>query len=118
MFFKKSLLSAASAAMLFGVTNAFTGIASLGFEGVTSCDCPATNGPVVVAVPAALIGTAVCCRALVTLNYNGKSVTAHLSGVFDAGAGTENVALGPFTFGVLADDSSQTTLSPVTWAFD
>jgi hypothetical protein len=32
--------------------------------------------------------------------------------------GTENIELSDFAFGVLEDNSSQTTLSPVTWAFD
>lgn len=40
------------------------------------------------------------------------------SGFYDAGAGTQNVALSDFTFDVLKDSAGQTALAPVTWAFD
>jgi ribosomal protein L25 (general stress protein Ctc) len=49
---------------------------------------------------------------------NGKSVTAILSAVYDAGAGTQNIALSDVAFAQIQDTAGQTTLSPVTWAFD
>ncbi|KAJ7249644.1 hypothetical protein C8J57DRAFT_1356355 [Mycena rebaudengoi] len=118
MFFNKSLLAAVPAAMLIGAANAFTGTATLGFAGTTSCDCSPSNGPFAVAVPSALIGTARCCSATVTATHNGKSVTAILSAVYDAGAGTQNIALSDVAFAQIQDTAGQTTLSPVTWAFD
>ncbi|KAJ7692196.1 hypothetical protein B0H17DRAFT_1061573 [Mycena rosella] len=115
MFITKSLLTAA---MLVGAANAFTGTANLGFTGVTTCGCSPSNGPFAVAIPAALAGTHVCCNEAITLSYNGKSVTAIYSGTYDAGAGTQNVALTATAFDVLEDNSGQTSLSPVTWAFN
>ncbi|KAJ6579962.1 hypothetical protein DFH09DRAFT_1146218 [Mycena vulgaris] len=115
MFFTKSFLAAA---MLVGTASAFTGTANLGFTGVASCDCPASNGPFAIAVPAALFGTAVCCNDAVTVTYNGKSVVAILSGRYTAGDGTQNVALSDVAFAMLEDNSGQTSLSPATWSFN
>lgn len=52
------------------------------------------------------------------ISDNGKSVPAVYNGNYDAGAGTENIELSDFAFAQLEDNSSQTTLSPVTWAFN
>ncbi|KAJ7355232.1 hypothetical protein DFH08DRAFT_851982 [Mycena albidolilacea] len=115
MFFNKSLLAAA---VLIGSATAFTGTATLGFGGTTTCGCPASNGPVAVSVPLALAAGQRCCFDTVTAFYNSKNVTAIYAGNYDDGVGTENIELSDFAFGVLEDNSSQTTLSPVTWAFD
>ncbi|KAJ7445294.1 hypothetical protein FB451DRAFT_1293056 [Mycena latifolia] len=114
MFFSKSLLAAA---VLVGSASAFTGTANLGFTGVTICGCAASNGPFAIAIPSALVGTHVCCNEAITLTYNGKTTTAIFSGIYNAGAGTQNVALTDSPFDVLRDNSTQTSLSPVTWAF-
>ncbi|KAJ7164339.1 hypothetical protein C8R46DRAFT_1220844 [Mycena filopes] len=118
MFSTKSLLAVASA-MFIGSASAFTGTASLNFTTSTvNCGCPPTNGPSQVAIPAALVGTHVCCQAPeINISYNGKTVAAVFSGVYTAGAGTDNIELSQFAFGILEDNASQTSLSPVTWAF-
>ncbi|KAJ7252055.1 hypothetical protein C8J57DRAFT_1520384 [Mycena rebaudengoi] len=96
MFFNKSLLAAISTAMLVGAANAFTGTATRG----------------------ALISPVIrCCADTVIVTYNGKSVGAILSAVYDAGAGTENIALSDIAFDMIEDTVGQTTLSPVTWSF-
>ncbi|KAJ7843743.1 hypothetical protein B0H14DRAFT_2778119, partial [Mycena olivaceomarginata] len=64
MFFNKSLL--ATAAVLIGSASAFTGTATLGFGGTTTCGCPASNGPVAVSVPLALAAGQRCCFDTVT----------------------------------------------------
>ncbi|KAF7359767.1 hypothetical protein MVEN_00701500 [Mycena venus] len=118
MFFNKSLLAAISAAMFVGSVTAFTGTASIGFVGTTNCGCPATNGPFAVSIPSALVGTHVCCQDSITVTYNGKSVTAIYNGIFDAGAGTQNIQLSQVAFAQIEDDSTETSVSPVTWAFN
>ncbi|KAJ7061158.1 hypothetical protein C8F01DRAFT_1369390 [Mycena amicta] len=118
MFFNKSLLAAVSAiSMLVGSANAFTGTATIGFTGTTNCGCPAFNGPFLVSIPAAQVGTHVCCQESLTVNYNGKSVSVVFNGIYDAGAGTTNIQLTQEAFAALEDNSTQTSLSPVTWAF-
>lgn len=109
--------------------------ANLGFFGTTNCGCPPFNGPFAVAVPSALVGSAVCCNDAVTLSctcvsphphaspltllpVEGETVTAIFSGIYDDGAGTENVALSPTAFAALAGFPEDTSLSPVTWSFE
>ncbi|KAJ6616353.1 hypothetical protein B0H10DRAFT_1400212 [Mycena sp. CBHHK59/15] len=118
MFSTKSLLATISAAMLIGTANAFNGTANLGFYGTTNCGCPPWNGPYAVAVPSDLVGSAVCCNDAVTLSYLGKSIPAVFSGIYDAGAGSQNVALSPTAFAALAGFPEETSLSPVTWSFN
>ncbi|KAJ7847384.1 hypothetical protein B0H13DRAFT_2362502 [Mycena leptocephala] len=117
MFFTKSLLAAVSTAMLIGSAAAFTGTATVGFTGTTNCGCPASNGPFAVSIPSALVGTHICCNDVITSN-NGKSVQAIFNGRYDAGAGTQNIQLSSVAFAAIEDNSSQTSLSPVTWAFN
>ncbi|KAJ7931075.1 hypothetical protein B0H13DRAFT_1960226 [Mycena leptocephala] len=118
MFFTKSFLAAVSTAMLIGSAAAFTGTATVGFAGTTNCGCPASNGPFAVSIPSALVGTHVCCNDAITIQYNGKSVQAIFNGRYDAGAGTQNIQLSSVAFAAIEDNSSQTSLSPVTWAFN
>ncbi|KAJ6594980.1 hypothetical protein B0H10DRAFT_447999 [Mycena sp. CBHHK59/15] len=115
MFFNKALLATA---MLIGAVSAFTGTATLGFTGTTNCGCPATNGPFAVSIPSALVGTHVCCDDSITLSYNGKTTSAIFNGIYDAGAGTDNIELSSVAFAALEDNPTQTTLSPVTWVFN
>ncbi|KAJ7721435.1 hypothetical protein DFH07DRAFT_946882 [Mycena maculata] len=115
MFFTKSFIAAA---VLIGAASAqFTGTATIGFTGTTNCGCPATNGPFAVSIPAALVGSEVCCDVSITVSYNGKTISAVFNGIFDAGAGTENIQLSEEAFAVLEDNSGETSLSPVTWEF-
>ncbi|KAJ7458539.1 hypothetical protein FB451DRAFT_1182727 [Mycena latifolia] len=114
MTFTKSLLAAVSAAV---AVNAFTGTANLGFFGTTSCECPAFNGPFAIAIPSNTVGTKVCCNDQITLTFEGQTTTAVFSGTYDAGAGTQNVALSPAAFAALAGSPEDTSLSPVTWSF-
>ncbi|KAJ7795873.1 hypothetical protein B0H14DRAFT_2620489 [Mycena olivaceomarginata] len=122
------------------VTRKQTCLATLGFTGTTNCGCPASNGPSAVSIPVALAGTHVCCQDTITISClfpssssyevpgsltrmidisdNGKSAPAVYNGNYDAGVGTENIELSDFAFAQLEDNSSQTTLSPVTWAFN
>ncbi|KAJ7136830.1 hypothetical protein C8R44DRAFT_848352 [Mycena epipterygia] len=119
--FNKSLLIGVAAAMFMGTARAFTGTASIWTfpdDQVTSCNCSASNGPLAVAIPSALVGTEICCTVEITATFNGKSVPAVFSGIFDAAAGAENIALTPTAFALLADNSGETTLSPVTWSFN
>ncbi|KAJ7182330.1 hypothetical protein C8R43DRAFT_1100824 [Mycena crocata] len=118
MFFTTSLLAVVSTSLLLGGANAFTGTATLGFGGTTTCGCAASNGPFAVSIPSALVGSHVCCNEAISLSYNGKSVTAIFSGIFDAGAGTQNVELSDVAFAALEDNAGQTVLSPVTWNFE
>ncbi|KAJ7096809.1 hypothetical protein C8R44DRAFT_812301 [Mycena epipterygia] len=118
--FNKSLLIGITATMFMGAAHAFTGTASIWTfptDQVTSCECPASNGPLAIAIPSALVGTEQCCDVSITVTYNGKTISTVFSGIFDAGAGTENIALTPTAFALLEDNSSETTLSPVTWSF-
>ncbi|KAF8134142.1 hypothetical protein K438DRAFT_1784073 [Mycena galopus ATCC 62051] len=119
MFFNKSLLAVISAVAFIGNTAAqFTGTASLGFDGTTNCGCPASNGPSAISIPAADVGAHVCCDESITVTYNGKSVSGVFNGIFtDAPAGTDDIQLSSFTFEQIEDDSSETSLSPVTWSF-
>ncbi|KAJ7454622.1 hypothetical protein B0H11DRAFT_2069227 [Mycena galericulata] len=115
MFFTKSFLATA---MLIGAARAFTGTAILGFTGTANCGCPASNGPFAVSIPADLVGTAVCCDDSITLTYNGRTTPAVFNGIYNDGAGTQNVELSSAAFAALEDNAGQTTLSPVTWAFN
>ncbi|KAJ7141785.1 hypothetical protein C8R43DRAFT_1200840 [Mycena crocata] len=117
MLFKTSLMSAVSAATLIGTAYAFNGTANLGFIGTTNCGCPTFNGPYAAAVPAELVGSARCCNVAITVTYLDKTVEAVFSGIYDAGAGTENVALSPRAFADLAGFPEETALAPVTWSF-
>ncbi|KAJ6502800.1 hypothetical protein C8R47DRAFT_216311 [Mycena vitilis] len=110
MFSSKSLFAAVSAALLIGSANAFTG--------TTNCGCPASNGPFAVSIPSALVGTHVCCDESITISFNGESVDAVFNGIFDGGAGTQNIQLSQVAFDAIEDNSGETSLSPVTWAFD
>ncbi|KAJ7245919.1 hypothetical protein B0H12DRAFT_1127163 [Mycena haematopus] len=119
MFSTKPLLSVvAAAALLVGTANAFNGTAILGFYDTTSCPCPPWNGPFAVAIPRGLVGTEVCCNVGITLSYEGQTTDAVFSGYYEAGAGTENVALSPAAFAALAGFPEETSLSGVTWSFD
>ncbi|KAJ6514076.1 hypothetical protein DFH09DRAFT_46476 [Mycena vulgaris] len=117
MFFNTSLLAAISAAVLIGSASAFTGTATVGFTGTTNCGCPATNGPFAVSIPSALVGTHVCCSDSITITHNGKSTTAIFNGIFDTGAGTQNIQLSQTAFTAIEDSTTDTSLS-VTWAFN
>ncbi|KAJ6559601.1 hypothetical protein B0H19DRAFT_1289048 [Mycena capillaripes] len=116
MFIKKSLLVAISAAIFVGAT-AFTGSACIGFTGTTFCGCPAANGPFLVSIASALFGNFVCCQDSITVTHNGKSVTAILSGVFDAGAGTHDIQVSAVAFAGIEDNSSEFCAS-VSWEFN
>ncbi|KAJ7032168.1 hypothetical protein C8F04DRAFT_1396765 [Mycena alexandri] len=118
MFSTKSLFTAVASAMFIGGAAAFTGTATIGFTGTTNCGCAASNGPSAVSIPAALVGTHVCCNEEITITYNGKSIAAVFNGIFDDGAGTDNIQLSAFTFAQIEDNSGETSLSPVTWAFN
>ncbi|KAF7343631.1 hypothetical protein MSAN_01983800 [Mycena sanguinolenta] len=118
MFSTKPLLSVVAAALLAGTVNAYTGTAILGFYNTTSCGCPAFNGPYAVAIPRELVGTQSCCDVGITLSYGGETTDAVFSGYYEAGAGTENVALSPEAFAALAGFPDEVSLSPVTWSFD
>ncbi|KAK7045226.1 hypothetical protein R3P38DRAFT_2883114 [Favolaschia claudopus] len=120
MFFNKSLLTViATAAAFVGSASAFTGTATKGFTAETSnCGCPPFNGPLGISIPVELIGSHRCCQDSITISYNGKTVPAVFSGNYTGGAGTQNIELTDFAFGVLEDNDSQTTLSPVTWSFN
>ncbi|KAF7351755.1 hypothetical protein MSAN_01608800 [Mycena sanguinolenta] len=119
MFVNKSLFALVSTVVFIGSASAFTGTATLGFTGTTNCGCPATNGPSAISIPAADVGSHVCCDDQITITYNGKTISAVFNGIFDdAPAGTDDVQLSSFTFEQLEDDSSETSLSPVTWAFE
>ncbi|KAJ7303732.1 hypothetical protein DFH08DRAFT_976905 [Mycena albidolilacea] len=113
MFFNKSLLAAISAAMFVGSATAFTGFHRLCWHHQL-----ATNGPFAVSIPSTDVGTHVCCQDSITVNYNGKSVAAIFNGIFDAGAGTDNIQLSQVAFAQVEDNSSETPVSPVTWAFN
>ncbi|KAJ6572504.1 hypothetical protein DFH09DRAFT_1153039 [Mycena vulgaris] len=97
MFFNTSLL----AAVLIGSANAFTGIATDGLPGTTNCGCPnlwcpASNGPFAVWIPSAL---------------------RRFNGIFNSGAGTQNIVLSQTAFTALEDSPTDTSLS-VTWAWN
>ncbi|KAJ7469343.1 hypothetical protein B0H11DRAFT_2044017 [Mycena galericulata] len=93
MFYTKAFLATA---MLIGTARAFTGIASISAE---------------------LVGTAVCCNDEITLSYNGRTIPAVFSEICNDCFGAQNVELSAAAFGVLEDNTTETTLSPVTWAF-
>ncbi|KAJ7300537.1 hypothetical protein DFH08DRAFT_979592 [Mycena albidolilacea] len=102
MFFNKSLLAAISAAMFVGSATAFTGSASIGFVGTT-------NWQRMVPLPSpSPAQTSTTARA--SLRYS--------MGSFDAGAGTDNIHLSQVAFAQIEDNSSETPVSPVTWAFN
>lgn len=48
---------------------------------------------------------------------NGKTISAVFNGVYNDGSGTQNVELSDEAFAALEDNSSETTLTPVTWEF-
>ncbi|KAJ6477284.1 hypothetical protein DFH09DRAFT_1162514, partial [Mycena vulgaris] len=48
----------------------------------------------------------------------GQSVVAVFSGIYDAGAGTEDAALSPTAFAALAEFPEESFLAPVTWSFN
>ncbi|KAJ7458551.1 hypothetical protein FB451DRAFT_1273420 [Mycena latifolia] len=114
MAFTKSLLAAVSAAV---AVNAFSGTANLGFYETTNCPCPPWNGPFAVAIPSNTVGDKVCCNDQITFTYLDQTTTAVFSGTYDAGAGTEDVALSPAAFAALAGHPQDTSISPVTWSF-
>ncbi|KAJ6484292.1 hypothetical protein DFH09DRAFT_1211446 [Mycena vulgaris] len=118
MFSTKSLLAAVSAAMVLGTAHAFNGTAHLGFYGTTNCGCPPWNGPYAVAIPSALVGDAVCCNDAITITYLDKITTAVFSGIYDAGADTQDVALSPTAFAALGGFPEETEHSPVSWSFN
>ncbi|KAJ7837099.1 hypothetical protein B0H13DRAFT_1912696 [Mycena leptocephala] len=108
----------ASTTVLIGVANAFNGTANLGFFGTTNCGCAFSGDQFWIAVPPALVGSAKCCTDQVILHYEDKTVTAMFTGIYNAGAGTTNVAFSPGAFAVLEGGPSETSLSPVTWSFE
>ncbi|KAJ7842620.1 hypothetical protein B0H13DRAFT_2046556 [Mycena leptocephala] len=119
LMFSKSLLALVSTVMCFRAASAqITGTATRGFNGTTNCGCPPFNGPFAISIPAGFLNARVCCQDTITVNYNGKSVQAILSGVYDAQAGTTNIELTDTPFSVLQDNANQQTISPVTWQFD
>jgi len=88
--------------------------------GFVSCSCPASNGPLAVYIPAALVGSHQCCQAPeIMITYNGKSVPAVFSGILNCDGCSErrDIYLSPFAFQRLADNGGQTVLSGVTWSF-
>ncbi|KAF8134087.1 hypothetical protein K438DRAFT_1883654 [Mycena galopus ATCC 62051] len=118
MFPSKPLLSVLATALLVGTANAFNGTGNLGFYDTSSCSCPPWNGPFAVAIPRELAGAEVCCNVGVTLSYLDQSIDAVFSGYYDAGTGTEDVALSPAAFAALAGFPEKTSLAPFTWSFD
>ncbi|KAJ7110621.1 hypothetical protein C8R44DRAFT_743085 [Mycena epipterygia] len=118
MLSNKSFL-AVLAAMFIGGASAFTGTATLGIspDTTTSCGCGADNGPFEVAIPAALVGSNVCCDTQVNLAFGDETTTAVFGAIYNAGAGTENIALSADAFSALSPGGTGTTLSPVTWSF-
>ncbi|KAJ7702164.1 hypothetical protein B0H14DRAFT_3527309 [Mycena olivaceomarginata] len=118
MFSRKFLLSTVTVALLAGSATAFTGTAQLGLDtGVTSCNCPAFNGPFAIAVPRDLVTTQTCCNYQVNLSVNGQTTTAVFSGYYDAGAGTQNIALSASAFAALDSNADDTSIAGVTWSF-
>ncbi|KAJ7486938.1 hypothetical protein FB451DRAFT_1228370 [Mycena latifolia] len=99
--FPKYLLASVSAALLIGATSAFVGTAQDGFAGVTSCNCPSSVGAFTAAVPSALVESHVCCTDVIIITLNNGTMQAVFSGIYDAGAGTENIALSPSAFAVV-----------------
>ncbi|KAJ7081199.1 hypothetical protein B0H15DRAFT_473021 [Mycena belliarum] len=114
MAFTKALLATISAAV---AVSAFNGTANLGFFGTTNCGCPPWNGPYAAAIPSNTVGDAVCCNDVITITYLDQTTTAVFSGIYDAGAGTEDIALSSAAFAALAGHPEETSLSPVTWSF-
>ncbi|KAJ7117047.1 hypothetical protein C8R44DRAFT_879567 [Mycena epipterygia] len=117
MSFSKSLLTTVCAAMLIGTANAFTSTANLGFFGTTNCAFPAFSGPFAIAIPAELVGSAVCCSTQVTLTVNGETITAVFSSTYDASAGSQDIALSPSAFAALDRRPQDTSVAAVTWSF-
>ncbi|KAJ6561534.1 hypothetical protein DFH09DRAFT_1364471 [Mycena vulgaris] len=118
MFFSKSLLAAAAAIFLRGTgVSAFAGEATVGFTGTTFCGCSATVGPFMVSIPATDIGTHVCCEETITVSHNGKSIVVLIVGIYNGGAGTNDIQLGPGAFDLLADFVGEILLD-VIWAFE
>ncbi|KAF7358156.1 hypothetical protein MVEN_00863900 [Mycena venus] len=123
MFFISSLLAVVSAATILGRVNAFKGTATLAENnvGYVSCPCPAFNGPSAAYIPPALAGDNQCCQfPEITINYNGKSVSAVFSGFLTCDGCNEgqDIYLSPFAMQQLEDTANQTTLSGVIWSFD
>lgn len=50
--------------------------------------------------------------------HGGSTTTAIFSGIYDGGAGTENVALSPLPFAALAGFPEDTSVADVTWFFN
>ncbi|KAJ7639932.1 hypothetical protein B0H17DRAFT_1149149 [Mycena rosella] len=96
-FITKSL----AAAMFVGAARplAFNGTAILGFDGVTICGSPATNGPLLVAIPPTLPASTAAAKTrspshvrraasrtcILTLRFsnNDRSIVAIFSGMHD-----------------------------------
>ncbi|KAJ7802368.1 hypothetical protein B0H14DRAFT_2892500, partial [Mycena olivaceomarginata] len=97
MFFNKSLL--ATAAVLIGSASAFTGTATLGFGGTTTCGCPASNGPVAVSVPLALAAGQRCCFDTVTAFTMARVSPRFTLATTTTAWGTENIELSDFASG-------------------
>ncbi|KAJ7110620.1 hypothetical protein C8R44DRAFT_883751 [Mycena epipterygia] len=93
--------------------------ATLGIgAGSTSCECPTQNTAFGIAIPAALMGSNMCCNVQVQLAFGERTSAAVLDAIYDTGAGTENIALSPAAFAALSPGFiNQTSLSPVTWSF-
>ncbi|KAJ7486931.1 hypothetical protein FB451DRAFT_1363111 [Mycena latifolia] len=96
--FPKHLLTGVSAALLIGATSAFVGTAQDGFAGTTSCNCPSSVGTFTAAVPSALVESHVCCTDVIIITLSSGTLEVVFSGIYDAGAGTENIALSPSAF--------------------
>ncbi|KAJ7617608.1 hypothetical protein DFH06DRAFT_100557 [Mycena polygramma] len=118
MFFAKSLLAFVSAALLVGTASALTGTAHLGLtDGVTLCACGPQNGPFGVAIPSDLVGTHVCCNEQIAITGPSFNTTAVFTGTYDAGAGTQDIALSASAFSALDKNPGDTTLAGVSWVF-
>ncbi|KAJ7167960.1 hypothetical protein C8R46DRAFT_1218891 [Mycena filopes] len=93
----------------------FMGTAHRGFSDTSNCVCGAETGPFTIAIPSAIVSTAVCCLFQIQLSFNGLNTTVVLSGTYDAG-GPQDIALSPDAFAALGGLPGETTLSPVTWS--
>ncbi|KAJ7486940.1 hypothetical protein FB451DRAFT_1554090 [Mycena latifolia] len=112
--FLKYLLATVSAALLIGATSAFVGTAQDGFAGVTSCNCPFSVGAFTAAVPSALVESHVCCTDVIIITLNSGTLEAVFSGIYDAGAGTENIALSLSAF-ALVNASAEVVATGYGW---
>ncbi|KAJ7161547.1 hypothetical protein C8R46DRAFT_1222654 [Mycena filopes] len=91
----------------------FMGTAHRGLSNTSNYVCE--TGPFTIAIPSAIVNTAVCCLFQIQLSFNGLNTTVVLSGTYDAG-GPQDIALSPDAFAALGGLPGETAFSPVTWS--